>query len=105
MVHGQRRTGYNFGTNGLVDTQVGPRTANPGSFLLQPNGQSCWLALRVATARSLPIPTTSQIWSLLHDTTPMAADTTFGNDGVVLLNIASVFQGIEQIALLTSGDY
>ena len=29
-------------------------------------------------------------------------DTTFGSDGVALLNNASVFQGIDQIALLTT---
>jgi hypothetical protein len=27
-----------FGTNGLVSTPIEPRTADPGSFLLQPNG-------------------------------------------------------------------
>ena len=28
-----------FGTDGLVNTAIGPRTASPGSFLLQPKGQ------------------------------------------------------------------
>ncbi len=28
-----------FGTDGLVNSPIGPRTASPGSFLLQPKGQ------------------------------------------------------------------
>lgn len=38
--------GATFGTNGLVDTPVGPRTASPGLFLLQPNGQIVMAGLK-----------------------------------------------------------
>jgi uncharacterized delta-60 repeat protein len=95
-----------FGTNGLVDAQVGPRTANPGSFLLQPNGQIVLAGLEGGNGEKSTNPNDiPNMVALARYNANGSLDTTFGNDGVVLLNIASVFQGIEQIALLTSGDY
>jgi uncharacterized delta-60 repeat protein len=95
-----------FGANGLVDTPVGPRTANPGSLLLQPNGQIVMAGLEGGNGEKPTNPNNiPNMVALARYNANGSLDTTFGNDGVVLLNIASVFQGIEQIALLTSGDY
>jgi uncharacterized delta-60 repeat protein len=95
-----------FGTNGLVDTPVGPRIADPGSFLLQPNGQIVMAGLEGGNGEKPTNPNDiPNMVALVRYNANGSFDTTFGNDGVVLLNIASVFQGIEQIALLTSGDY
>ena len=95
-----------FGTNGLVDAQVGPRTANPGSFLLQPNGQIVLAGHEGGNGEKSTNPNDiPNMVALARYNANGSLDATFGNDGVVLLNIASVFQGIEQIALLTSGDY
>jgi uncharacterized delta-60 repeat protein len=95
-----------FGANGLVDTPIGPRTANPGSFLLQPNGQIVMAGLEGGNGEKPTNPNNiPNMVVLARYNANGSLDTTFGNDGVDLLNIASTFQGIEQIALLTSGDY
>jgi len=95
-----------FGANGLVNTPIGPRTASPGSFLLQPNGQIVMAGLEGGNGERPTNPNDiPNMVVLARYNANGSLDTTFGNDGVDLLNIASTFQGIEQIALLTSGDY
>jgi uncharacterized delta-60 repeat protein len=95
-----------FGTNGLVNTPIGPRTASPGSFLLQPNGQIVMAGLEAGNGEKPTNPDDiSEMVAIARYNTNGSLDTTFGSGGVALLNNASVFQGIDQIALLTNGDY
>jgi hypothetical protein len=41
-----------FGTDGIVNTAIGPQTASPGLFPLQPKGQIVIAGLEAGTARS-----------------------------------------------------
>jgi len=95
-----------FGTNGLVNTPIGPRTANPGSFLLQPNGQIVMAGLEGGNGEKSTNPDAipNMVAVARYDTNG-SLDTTFGSGGVALLNNASTLQGANQLALLTNGDY
>ena len=95
-----------FGTNGLVDTQIGPRTANPGAFLLQPNGQIVMTGLEGGNGEKPTNPDSiPNMVVVVRYNTNGSLDTTFGSGGVALLNDASALPGANQLALLTNGDY
>jgi len=95
-----------FGANGLVDTPIGPRTANPGSFLLQPNGQIVMAGLEGGNGERPTNPNNiPNMVAIARYNANGSLDTTFGNDGVALLNDASTLPGANQLALLTNGDY
>jgi uncharacterized delta-60 repeat protein len=95
-----------FGTNGLVDAPVGPRSADPGSFLLQPNGQIVMAGMEDGNGERATNPgNIPEMVALARYNSNGSLDSTFGSGGVALLNNASAFQGINQIALLSSGDY
>lgn len=95
-----------FGTDGLVNTPVGPRTADPTSFLLQPNGQIVMAGLMAGNGEK---PTNAneipEMVAVARYNINGSLDTTFGSGGVTLLNNASTFQGVSQLALMTNGDY
>jgi uncharacterized delta-60 repeat protein len=95
-----------FGTNGLVNTPVGPRTADPTSFLLQPNGQIVMAGLMAGNGEKPTNPDDiPEMVAVARYNTNGSLDATFGSGGVALLNNASTFQGVSQLALLTNGDY
>jgi uncharacterized delta-60 repeat protein len=95
-----------FGTNGLVDVPIGPRTADPSSFLLQPNGQIVMAGLEAGNGEKPTNPDDiPEMVAIARYNTNGSLDTTFGSGGIALLNNASVFQGVPLIALLSSGDY
>jgi len=95
-----------FGTNGLVNTQIGPRTANPGAFLLQPNGQIVMTGLEGGNGEKPTNPDSiPNMVVVVRYNTNGSLDTTFGSGGVALLNDASTLPGANQLALLTNGDY
>lgn len=95
-----------FGTNGLVNTPIGPRTADPSSFLLQPNGQIIMAGLMDGNGERPTNPDDiPEMVAVARYNTNGSLDTTFGRGGVALLNNASTFQGVSQLALLTNGDY
>ena len=95
-----------FGNNGLVNTPIGPRTADPSSFLLQPNGQIVMAGLMDGNGEKPTNPNEiPEMVAVARYNTNGSLDTTFGSGGVALLNNASTFQGISQLALLTNGDY
>jgi uncharacterized delta-60 repeat protein len=95
-----------FGTNGLVDAPIGPRIANPTSFLLQPNGQIVMAGLEDGNGEKATNPDAiPEMVAIARYNSNGSLDTTFGSGGVALFNNASVFQGINQIALLSNGDY
>lgn len=95
-----------FGTNGLVNTPIGPRTANPGSLLLQPNGQIVMAGLEGGNGERPTNPDDiPNMVVVARYNTDGSLDTTFGSGGVALLNDASTLPGANQLALLTNGDY
>ena len=95
-----------FGTNGLVNTPIGPRTANPGSLLLQPNGQIVMAGLEGGNGEKSTNPDAiPNMVAVARYNTNGSLDTTFGSGGVALLNDASTLPGANQLALLTNGDY
>lgn len=95
-----------FGTNGLVNTPIGPRTADPSSFLLQPNGQIIMAGLMDGNGEKPTNPDDiPEMVAVARYNSNGSLDTTFGRGGVALLKNASTFQGVSQLALLTNGDY
>jgi uncharacterized delta-60 repeat protein len=89
-----------------VNTPIGPRTANPGSFLLQPNGQIVMAGLEGGNGEKSTNPDAiPNMVAVARYNTNGSLDTTFGSGGVALLNNASTLQGANQLALLTNGDY
>jgi uncharacterized delta-60 repeat protein len=95
-----------FGTNGLVDVAVGPRTADPSSFLLQPNGQIVMAGLEAGNGEKGTNPDAiPEMVAIARYNTNGSLDSTFGSGGVALLNNASFFQGVPLVGLLSSGDY
>jgi uncharacterized delta-60 repeat protein len=95
-----------FGTNGLVNTPIGPRIANPGAFLLQLNGQIVMAGLEGGNGEKPTNPDSiPNMVVVARYNTNGNLDTTFGSGGVALLNDASTLPGANQLALLTNGDY
>ena len=95
-----------FGTGGLVITPIGPRADVPEAFLLQPNGQIVMAGLEGGNGEKPTNPGfIPNMVSIARYNSNGTLDSTFGSDGVALLNIATTFEGAAQIALLANGDY